>query len=102
MLIGKSRPKPDLQQIRYIKAALHQALKLAEDDTITISELACLEEGCAPIETVLGLLRVDEPQVQHKLHKPMNSIDANDLTEVCKAWGFETHSLVLDSFKQGT
>jgi hypothetical protein len=102
MLIGKSRPKPDLQQIRHIKAALRQALKLVEDDTITVSELACLEEGCAPVETVLGLLRVDGPQVQHKLHKPMDSIDADDLTEVCKAWGFGTHNLVLESFKQET
>ena len=95
MLIGTSRPRPDIEQIRRIKAALRQALDLSEDATITVTELACLEEDCAPVETVLGLLRPGEPQVQHKLHKPTSSIDADDLTRVCKAWGVEPRNLVF-------
>lgn len=101
MLIGTSRPRPDIQQIRRIKAALRQALDLPEDATVTVTELSCLEEGCAPIETVLGLLRSGEPQVQHKLHKPTSSIDADDLTRVCEAWGFESKNLVFGPTTQG-
>ena len=88
MLIGGSSKKPNLQTVRRIKRTLHEALSLSEEATITITELACLEEDCAPIETVFGLLRPGVPQLQHKLHKPTDGVDAQDLMEVCAAWGF--------------
>ena len=66
-LLSQSRTKPNLDQIRKIKSTLRQALKLSEEDTITVTELACLEEDCAPLETVIGLLRDDHPQIQHKI-----------------------------------
>ncbi len=91
MLIGMSRPRPDRERVRRIKETLREALSLSEDATVTVTELACLEEGCAPIETVIGLLRPDAPQLQHKLYKPVESIDAHDLSEVCKAWGGDAH-----------
>lgn len=91
MLIGMSRPRPDLERVRRIKETLREALSLSEDDAVTVTELACLEEGCPPIETVIGLLRPGVPQLQHKFHKPTASIDAQDLSEVCKAWGFDAH-----------
>ncbi len=91
MLTGLSRRRPNLEQVRRIKETLREALSLSEDATVTVTELACLEEGCAPIETVIGLLRPDTPQLQHKLDKPVESIDAHDLSEVCKAWGNDAH-----------
>ena len=91
MLIGMSRPRPDRERVRRIKETLREALSLSEDDTVTVTELACLEEDCPPIETVIGLLRPNAPQLQHKFHKPTASIDAHDLSEVCKAWGFDAH-----------
>ena len=97
-LLGQSRPKPNLDQIRMIKASLRQALELSEGDTITVTELACLEEDCAPLETVIGLLRDGHPQIQHKIHKPTNSLDTNDLIEVCKAWGFDSRNMVFIPF----
>lgn len=95
MLIGQSAKKPNLETIRRIKRALREALELSEDDTVTVAELACLEEGCAPIETVVGLLRPDSPQLQHKLHKATDAVDAEDLTEVCVAWGFDVQIVAL-------
>lgn len=89
MLIGNGPRRPNLERVRMIKAALREALKLPEDATITVTELACLEEGCAPVETVVGLLRPGEPQLQHKLHKPTNRVDAEDLAQASMAWGFE-------------
>ena len=97
-LLSQSRPKPNLDQIRMIKASLRQALKLSEGDTITVTELACLEEDCAPLETVIGLLRDGHPQIQHKIHKPTNSLDTNDLIEVCKAWGFDSRNMEFAPF----
>ena len=57
MLIGKSSKRPSLEKVRRIKRALHENLPFQEDTIITVTQLACLEEGCAPVETVIGLLR---------------------------------------------
>ena len=74
---------------------MRETLSLSDDVTVTVTELACLEEGCAPVETVIGLLRPDAPQLQCKLHKPMDAIDAKDLVQVCTAWGFDARIPVL-------
>ena len=57
MLIGKSSQRPNLETVRRIKRVLIAALELPEDAIITVSQLACMEEDCAPLETVIGLLR---------------------------------------------
>ena len=95
MLIGTSPRRPNLERARRIKKALREALNLPGDVTVTVPELACLEEGCAPVETVIGLLRPDAPQLQCKLHKPMDVVDAKDLFQVCTAWGFDVKIPVL-------
>ena len=89
MLISTSPRHPNLERARRIKKALREALGLSDDMTVTVTELACLEEGCAPVETAIGLLRPDAPQLQCKLHKPMDAVDAEDLVHVCTAWGFD-------------
>ena len=101
-LLSQSKTKPNLDRIITIKATLRQALKLSESDTITVTELACLEEDCAPLETVIGLLRDGHPQIRHKIHKPTNSLDTNDLTEVCKAWGFDSSNIKFITFDKET
>ena len=95
MLLGRSARRPNLEGARRIKRALRQALGLADDVTITVTELACLEEGCAPVETVFGLLRPHAPQLQCKLHIPMHAVRAEDLAQVCAAWGFEAKPQAL-------
>ena len=95
MLINRSPRRPNLERARRIKKALREALSLSDDTTVTVTELACLEEDCAPVETVIGLLRLNEPQLQSKLHKPMDAVDANDLSQVCTEWGFDVKIPVL-------
>ena len=95
MLIGTSPRRPNLERVRRIKKALRETLSLSDDMTVTVTELACLEEDCAPVETVIGLLRPDAPQLQYKLHKPMDAVDAKDLAQVCTAWGFDVKIPVL-------
>ncbi len=96
MLINTSPRRPNRERVRYIKEALRKALSLSDDMAVTVTELACLEEGCPPVETVIGLLRPDAPQLQYKLHKPMDAVDADDLTQVCKAWGFDVQIAVFE------
>ena len=101
MLIGHSSKKPSLTMVRRIKRTLHEALKLPEDALITVTQLACLEEECAPLETVIGLLQPNVPQLQHKVHKPTDDLSSEDLTQVCKAWGYDISSALIDSlFKE--
>ena len=78
MLIGSGSKKPNLQVVRRIKRSLHKALQLPEDAVITVTQLACLEKDCAPLETVVGLLRTGMPQVQHKLHKSIDELNADE------------------------
>ncbi len=96
MLINTSPRYPNLEGSRRIKQALREALNLSDDVTVTVTELACLEAGCDPVETVIGLLRPDAPQLQFKLHKPMDAVDAKDLVQVCTAWGFDVQMSVLE------
>lgn len=101
MLIGNSSKRPNLQAVRRIKRGLHDALELPEDALITVTQLACLEEECAPLETVFGLLRPGVPQLQHKVHKETDAVDAEDLMEVCKAWGFSVVPSTIEAvFKE--
>ncbi len=95
MLISTSPRRPNLERARRIKKALREALSLSDDTTVTVTELACLEQGCAPVETAIGLLRSDAPQLQCKLHKPMDAVDAKDLVQVCTSWGFDVEIPVL-------
>ncbi len=96
MLIGNASKKPNVETVRRIKRALHTALALSEEATITVAQLACLEEGCAPLETVIGLLRPGAPQLQYKVHKETDALGIEDLAEVCQAWGYKVE---IDSFK---
>ena len=98
MLIGQSGRKPNLDKIRHLKQVLRDALDLPEDATITLTELACMEEGCPPVETVFGLLRSDGLQLQHKVHKTTEEVDADDLLEICKAWGIDVPTEAFESF----
>ena len=100
MLIGSSSQKPSLKMVRRIKCALREVLELPEDAIITVTQLACLEEACAPLETVIGLLRPAAPQLQHKVHKPTDTVDADDLMQLCEAWGYDIQRTVIDPFFQ--
>ena len=95
MLINTSPRNSNLKRARRIKKALREALNLSDAMTLTVTELACLEEDCAPVETVIGLLQPDAPQLQCKLHKPMDAVDAKDLLQVCTEWGFDVKNPVL-------
>ena len=88
MLIGGSKPKTNLDMVRKIKGTLEKALSLPDSATISITELACLEEGCPPVETVVELLQAGSNPLQHKFHKPAGEFKAADLVEVSVRWGF--------------
>ena len=97
MLIGNKPKRPNIKLVRSIKRVLREVLELSEDALITVTQLNCLEEDCAPLETVIGLLRSDTPQLQHKVHKATEDITAIDLLQVCEAWGFPVQISAIES-----
>ena len=95
MLIGSASRKPDLEAVRRIKYVLRSVLALPEDATVTVTQLACLEEDCAPLETVVGLLRPESPQLQYKksTNQRMNSMLKTWFRSV--RWGYSIQIDVL-------
>ena len=96
MLIRNQLTKPNLTVIRRIKRTLSEVLDLPEDTVITVTQLACFEEACAPLETVIGLLSPGAQQKQYKVHKATESITPEDLIKVCEAWGYRVHPSKID------
>ena len=66
-----------------IKAQVATELGLDEDATVLVSELACMEEGCPPVETVVAVFRPAMPKLQFRLHRPIEEITAHDIHEMC-------------------
>ena len=97
MLLGSRSNRPNIDDVRKIKRALREALSLQEDVLITVTQLACLEEECAPLETVIGLLPRDGTQRQSKVHKATDEINAADLAKVCDAWGYSVAIEALET-----
>ena len=100
MLFGNASHKPSVELVRRIKLTLHEALGLPEEAIITVTQLACLEKDCAPLETVIGLHRPGEPQLQYKLHKATDAVGTEDLLLVCEAWGIKAKTIIIDSFSK--
>ncbi|MEM9563530.1 MAG: hypothetical protein AAGA93_12975 [Actinomycetota bacterium] len=70
-------PRRDPEAVARVRAWVRSEI---EDDetTVLVTELACTEPGCPPLETVIGLLS-DGGQVQHKLHKPLADVTKADI-----------------------
>ena len=52
-------PPPDV--VARLRRWVRTCLGLSEEDPVTVTQLACREAGCAPVETVLVVLRPGEP-----------------------------------------
>ncbi len=63
-----------LQAIRELRETIRRILTCTEDDTVIVQELACMEPGCPPIETVIGIQRQDGSQTTIKIHLPVTEV----------------------------
>lgn len=76
-----ARPRPDRAAVARVKAWVAATLDPDDGRTIVVSELACSEPGCPPVETVIGLLGGQEPQ-RWTLHKPVAAVTQDDVRRV--------------------
>ena len=51
----------------------------AADATVLVSQLACTEPGCPPLETVIAVLRGPGHSAQYKVHRPLVEVTREDL-----------------------
>jgi hypothetical protein len=56
-------------------------LALAEDATVSVSEIACGEPACGGAETVILVMRPGRPTEAAKVNMPMAAVDEAALSE---------------------
>ena len=95
MLFTKKPRRPNVDKIRQLKQILGEALDVGDTAIVTVNEITCLEEGCPPIETVVAVLQSNSLTLQNKIHKPINDVQADDLKEVCRKWGFKVPDTIF-------
>jgi hypothetical protein len=60
--------------------------------TILVSELACSEPGCPPIETVIAILRGPNDHVKYTIHRPSAEITQTDVLALAnRSQGAQNH-----------
>ena len=57
---------PDPERVRQVKDWTRQAFSL-DDAIVLVAEVACTEEGCPPVETVIAIMG-GAGRVEHRLH----------------------------------
>lgn len=82
-LFKTSTPKADPEQIARLKAWVYEAFAIPADIPVSISQLACHEPGCPPIETVIAIMT--HPPQQHKLHQAVHEITKQDVDALFKS-----------------
>jgi hypothetical protein len=83
MDIFSSRGLRSSERSNEIKAQVVAALDLDEEATVMVSELACMEEGCPPVETIIAVFRPTMDKLQFRFHRPIAEITAHDIEEMC-------------------
>ncbi len=79
-LVNPLAPRRALpQRIRQIKDWVRQLHALDDDVTVSVTELACREEGCPDIETVIGIMRPRKKIETLRVHKPIAEVELEDL-----------------------
>lgn len=84
-LFKASTPKADPEQIERLKAWVYEGFAIPADIPVSISQLACHEPGCPPIETVIAIMT--HPPQQHKLHRAVHEIAKQDVDALSKSLG---------------
>ena len=58
-----------------VKAWVAKNLDLSEEDLVTVAELACVEPGCPPVETVVTVHGADGARRSWHIHQPLAEIN---------------------------
>lgn len=77
--IPNNADEPDRSGPARVRTWARELWRLGDQDTVVVTELACSEPGCPPLETVVLIAAAGRPTVQHKLHLPAVDVCLEDL-----------------------
>lgn len=73
------------EKTREIKAWVRELRGLDDSGVVSITELACRDDDCPDIETVVGIMRPGAPIETIRIHKAIADIDREDISHTpCK------------------
>jgi len=72
-------------KVRAIKSWVGELIALGDDTVVMVSELACTEPGCPPLETVVVILGPAH-RVRRKVHKAMADVTRQDVITLCAGY----------------
>ncbi|MCO5145693.1 MAG: nitrate reductase [Aquamicrobium sp.] len=67
------------EKTRQIKAWVRALCSLDETVVVSVTELACRDEDCPDIETVIGIMRPGEAIETVRVHRPVAGVTQDDL-----------------------
>ena len=67
------------EKVRQIKAWVRELYGCDATVVVSITELACRDDGCPGIETVVGVMRPGDKIRTIRIHKPMADVERADL-----------------------
>jgi hypothetical protein len=68
-----------LRALEQVRVWTRESLNLAEDDTVLVSEVACAQPGCPPLETVVTFWTGGVERHWFKVFKPVAEVVFDDL-----------------------
>ena len=86
------RPSVDTEAHTRVRGWVREALGLAEHERVVVTELACSEPGCPPLETVIAVFPESGPAFQRKVHRALAELTRHEVTAlVASASNEENH-----------
>ena len=88
MDLFRPRVRPEAERVATLKRWVASALELPESTSVLVTELACSEPGCPPLETVIAVLTEHgaSDRRQHTFHKALNEVTWADVAELASRW----------------
>jgi hypothetical protein len=80
------KPGTERADTTELRRIVREELDLGEDDTVTISEVACALPGCPPVQTVVSVFPDHEEAFTLRVCKPVADVEAMDVIAAL-AWG---------------
>jgi len=83
------RVRPAWECVATVKQWVVAALALPESATVMVTELACTEPGCPPLETVIAVLDSADGKGrrrQHTFHKALTNVSWADVIHLANVW----------------
>jgi hypothetical protein len=73
------------ERTRLIKAWVRDLYGLDEDVVVSLTELACREDGCPDIETIVGIMRPGRKIETLRVHKAIDAVTQCDIEAAAQA-----------------